>query len=117
MSARFALLASALALAACAVETRYVYPDDLASANYMRRAQAAQEFAQRSDRAAAGRAFALLDDQRVSLRGMVHATLRDLSGGEDFGYRPDLDGQDRVRVARRWQKWFAESMDGRGGER
>ena len=116
MSARFALIASALALAACAVETKYVYPDDLGSANYMRRTQAAQEFVERGDSAEAERAFALLDDERVSLRAMMHVALRDLSEGEDFGYRPGLSEQDRVRVARRWQGWFQERFDAVGGE-
>ena len=118
MTTRVALLASALAVAGCSAETSYVYPDDLASPNYIRRTQAAQEFARRADPSDAEAGFPLLMDERISLRALGHLTLRDLSQGEDFGYRADLDEIDRARVARRWQHWWtAAAGDVEGSER
>lgn len=109
MTTRVALLASALAVAGCSAETKYVYPGDLASSNYIRRTRAAQEFAQRADPSDAEAGFPLLMDERISLRALGHMTLRELSDGEDFGYRADLEEGDRARVARRWQHWWSGS--------
>ena len=94
--------------AACAVTTSYAYPEDLDSPDYIKRTHAAREFARRRDEASAVEAFGLLNDELISLRSLVHRALRDLSHGEDFGYRPDLDEEDRARVARRWQHWWEQ---------
>jgi len=90
----------------CRTNTSYDYPADLSSDHYIRRTKATQEFARRRDEANADRAFGLLTDAHITLRALAHMTLRDLSGGEDFGYRADLDDVDRWRVARRWQFWW-----------
>jgi len=90
----------------CKTSTGFEYPADLASENYVQRTKAAQEFARRKDSDAAVLAFGLLTDEQITLRAMAHVTLRDLSGGEDFGYRADLEEVDRWRVARRWKFWW-----------
>ena len=114
MSGRAVGSTLALAVAACAVTTGYDYPGDLASGNYLKRTHAAREFARTRDAAAAPAAFPLLNDEHVTLRALVHRALRDLSGGEDFGYRPDLDEPDRERLARRWQLWWEQGGSERG---
>jgi len=100
------MIACAVLGIGCKTTTAYDYPADLASENYVQRTKAAQEFARRKDAENAGRAFGLLNDEHVTLRALAHTTLRDLSGGEDFGYRSDLEELDRWRVARRWRFWW-----------
>ena len=116
---RAALLIVSVALwGGCSTSTGYDYPADLASKNYIKRTKAAQEFAQRKDESHAHQAFSLLNDELITLRALAHMTLRDLSDGEDFGYRSDLESADRWRVARRWQFWWetrhVSSENGRG---
>ncbi|MEM8884257.1 MAG: hypothetical protein AAGD14_09325 [Planctomycetota bacterium] len=106
MPGRAGLLAVFLAVIACRATTDYVYPDDLASPNYIRRTYAAREFNRRQDSDAAPAAFALLNDSHVTIRTLVSETLRSMSDGEDFGYDVDLQEADRVRVADRWQRWW-----------
>jgi hypothetical protein len=96
-------------LAACRTQTKYDYPEDLSSSNYLKRTYAAQEFAQRKDVSSASQAFVLLTDEHITLRSLAHETLRELSAGEDFGYRSDLSELDRRRVALRWQSWWERS--------
>jgi len=105
-------VACAVLLVGCRAKTTgFDYPADLASENYVQRTMAAQEFARQRDAENADLAFALLTDEQITLRALAHSTLRDLSEGEDFGYRADLDEVDRWRVARRWQFWW----ESRGG--
>jgi len=99
----------AVLLVGCKATTGYDYPEDLTSENYIQRTMAAQEFARRKDKAHANDGFALLLDDQIALRALGHMTLRELSAGEDFGYRPDLDEGDRWRVARRWQFWWRQA--------
>jgi len=112
MTGRAVFLACVLGLAACAVTTGYDYPEDLGSPNYLKRTNAAREFARTRDAENAVAAFPLLNDEHVTLRALIHRTLRDLSDGEDFGYTPDLDEADRERVARRWQSWWERREGG-----
>ena len=108
MTRRAAWTAVALGIAACSVTTHYKYPEDLGSENYLKRSYAASRFARERDAAHASEAFPLLNDEHITLRAMVHRALRDLSDGEDFGYRPDLEEGDRERLARRWQHWWEQ---------
>ena len=102
----------AVLLIGCKATTDFDYPADLTSANYIQRTLAAQEFARRMDEADASDGFVLLMDERIELRALGHATLRDLSAGEDFGYRPDLEDGDRWRVTRRWRFWWEHALRG-----
>jgi len=106
----------AVLLVGCKATTGYDYPEALTSENYIQRTMAAQEFARRSDKTHANDGFVLLMDDHIALRALGHVTLRELSAGEDFGYRPDLDEGDRWRVARRWQFWWQQAAGefGRG---
>ena len=90
----------------CKTNTGHDYPADLASENYVQRTKAAQEFVRKQDAAGAQLAFGLLTDDQITLRALAHMTLRDMSDGEDFGYRADLEEVDRWRVARRWRYWW-----------
>jgi hypothetical protein len=108
MMGRAVWTAVALGVVACAMTTRYDYPEDLGSGNYVKRTQAVQEFSRLRDAKNASLAFPLLNDEHITLRMMVHRALRDLSDGEDFGYEPDLDAVDRARLARRWQHWWEQ---------
>jgi len=109
MTGRAVFSAVALGFVACGivpVTTRYDYPEDLGSEDYHRRTHAARQFARERDAANAGAAFPLLNDEHITIRAMVHRALKDLSGGEDFGYLPDLEEPDRARLAGRWQAWW-----------
>lgn len=110
------VLTLSVCVAACRTQTHYAYPEDLSSSNYLKRTYAAREFAQRKDAASASQAFALLEDEHPTLRSMAHETLRELSDGEDFGYRAELSALDRKRVALRWKAWWERSAAGRSRE-
>lgn len=99
----FLLLA---AFVACRSKTAYVYPDDMASENYIKRTYAAREFAQRQDPESAPMAFHLLTDEHLPLRQLAADTLRTMSNGEDFGWSVDLPEQDQERIAARWKRWW-----------
>jgi hypothetical protein len=111
MSPPAAVFALVALLCGCASTSDRDYPADLSSGSYIRRTQALGELGQRQDAANAEHAFALLRDQEITVRTLAHDALRDLSAGEDFGYRADLEEGDRIRVARRWQYWWEQ---GRG---
>ena len=91
---------------ACQSDTAFVYPDDMASENYLKRTYAAREFANRQDAASAPMAFSLLTDEHLTIRRLAADTLRTMSDGEDFGWDIDLPEPDQQRIAARWKAWW-----------
>jgi hypothetical protein len=103
---------AASCLCACrAVETSYRYPDDLDHPDYVKRAKAVDEFVSRGDAARLPHAFHLLRDPDPGIRAQAWLAIRDLSGGEDFGYRPYLSAGVRAGIVARWRAWWCS---GRG---
>ncbi len=102
------LLVVAAGMASCrGVVTGYRYPDDLTHPNYVKRSQAAREFAATADRAQLPRAFTLLNDPEAHIRAIIHRGIRALMpGGTDFGFDASLPEQDRARIAASWRAWW-----------
>jgi len=73
---------------------------------------ATMEFARLEDGSQLPRAFDLLLDRESSIRAAAHDTIRDLSGGEDFGYLPYLSEDVRIGIVARWQAWWVKSRAG-----
>jgi hypothetical protein len=107
-----------LAVAAgCRQTTTYQYPSDLYNPNYIKRAKAVTRFAVEQDESQLPEAFRLLLDEESSLRLLAYETIRDLSGGEDFGYRPYLPLDVRIGIVTRWEAWWRKrGAEAAGGD-
>lgn len=109
MRAHMVRLACLLALlGACrSVTTDYRYPEDLYHPNYVKRSKAVREFAETKDQNVMPRAFSLLLDVEPHIRAVAYETIREMGGGEDFGYRPYLSEDVRIGIVARWEAWWS----------
>lgn len=96
-----------LALAGCiSATTDYRYPQDLNHPDYVKRSMAVREFSEVRDASQMPDAFDLLNDDEGHIRSMAHQAIREMSGGEDFGYQAYFDDWKRRAIVANWRAWW-----------
>jgi hypothetical protein len=67
----------------------------------------AESRGRRVDRTKVERLVELLDSEDAAVRLASIGALKELSGGEDFGYQFWLDEAQRIEATDRWKAWLA----------